>query len=113
MHPHRSPWPSIKIDGEWEPEGKGPPLELERRVAYGLMQIPGNALSQDGVALSEFRLIPTDYGWLVMLKGTRRKKKLIAFCHAATWREALRATTTMLDSGHMTWRLEEPPPWLR
>jgi len=110
---HESPWPSIKIDGEWEPDGKGPDMELERRVAYGLMHVPSNALSQDGVELTEFRLIPTDDGWLVMLKGTRRKKKLIAFVHAPTWRSALRSTTTALDSSHLTWRLETPPPWKR
>lgn len=113
MHTHESPWPSIKIDGEWEADGKGPDMDLERRVAYGLMHVPANAFTQDDVDLSEFRVIPTDDGWLVMMKGTRRGRKLIAFHHAATWRAALRATTTMLDSGHTPWRLESPPPWLR
>lgn len=88
-------------------------MDLERRVAYGLMHLPANALSQDGVELTEFRLIPTDDGWLVILKGTRRGKKLVAFHHATEWRDALRTTTTMVDSSHTPWRLEEPPPWLR
>ncbi len=88
-------------------------MDLERRVAYGLMHIPDNALAQDAVQLTEFRLIPTSEGWLAMLKGTRRGRKLIAFHHDATWRDALRSTTTLLDSGHTPWRLETPPPWLR
>jgi hypothetical protein len=77
------------------------------------MHIPANAQSQDGVELSEFRVIPVDDGWLVMLKGTRRGVRLIAFVHSPTWRGALRTTTTMLDSSHLPWRREEPPPWLR
>lgn len=111
--PLKSPWPAIKIAGEWGPLGKGPYVELERRVAYGLMHVPANALSQDGVILSEFRLIPTDDGWLVMLKGTRKGSKLVAFIHAPTWRDALRTTTTAVDSGHLSWRPERPPPWRR
>ncbi len=88
-------------------------MDLEHRVAYGLMHIPANALSQDEVELTEFRLIPTDDGWLAMLKGTRRGRQLIAFVHTPTWRDTLRTTTTMLDSSHLPWRLETPPPWKR
>lgn len=88
-------------------------MDLEKRVAYGLMHVPANTLSQDGVELTEFRMIPTEDGWLVMLKGTRRGAKLIAFVHAPEWRDALRTTTTMLDSKHIPWRREKPPPWKR
>lgn len=77
------------------------------------MHVPGNALSQDDVTLTELRIIPRDGGWLVMLKGTRKQRPLIAFVWAKEWRTALRTTTTMLDSGHMGWRVEEPPSWGR
>jgi len=107
----RSPWPAIKIAGEWEPPGKGPDVDLERRVAYGLMHIPANALSQDLVTLTEFRMIPRDGGWLVMLKGTRRGKKLVAFIHGPTWRDAMRTATTSVDCGHAVWREDKPKPW--
>lgn len=85
-------------------------MDLERRVAYGLMHIPNNAFSQDHVVLTEFRVIPREDGWLVMMKGTRRGNKLVSFLHAPTWRDALRTATTTLDSGHAVWREDRPPP---
>lgn len=88
-------------------------MDLEKRVAYGIMHIPANAFAQDKVEITQMRLTPDDDGWLVMLKGTRRGKRLVAFCHEGTWREALRTMTTMLDSGHAVWRVSKPPPWRR
>lgn len=88
-------------------------MDLELRVAYGLLQVPANALSQDAVVITEVRITPKDDGWLVMLKGERRGKKLIAWVHGPTWKEALRGTTTSLDSGHISWQTERPPPWRR
>jgi len=106
-----SPWPAIKIAGEYEPEGQGPSMDLEHRIAYGLMHVPANTESQDRVTLTEFRMIPRDGGWLVMLKGTRGSRRLIAFVHAHSWEEALRTTTTMVDSGHLAWRVDHPRDW--
>ncbi len=106
-----SPWPPIKIAGGWEPIGQGPIMDLERRVAYGLLNLPANALSQDTVDLHEFRMIPREDGWLIMLKGKRGDRKLIAWIHGPTWGEALLAATTSVDSGHVPWRADDQSPW--
>lgn len=111
--PLRSPWPAINIAREFEPPGKGPDMDLERRVAYGLLNLPSASSSQDLVDLTELRVTPTDDGWLVMLKGTRRGKKLVCFFHDSSWAYVLRQAVTMLDSGHAVWRVEKPPPWKR
>jgi len=86
-------------------------MDLNRRVAYGLMNVPANALSQDGVELTDMRVMKTTDGWLVMLKGTRRGKDLVTFFHEGTFQDALRQMTTSLDSRHAGWRIEKPPPW--
>ena len=88
-------------------------MELERRVAYGLTQLPANVESQDAVTLSEIRITPVSDGWLLMLKGTRKRRKLVAFVHGPTMGDVLRTASTMADSGHIPWRREKPPPWER
>lgn len=86
-------------------------MDLERRIAYGLVNLVANAEAQDAVEITVLRMIPRDGGWLLMLKGTRKGRRLVAFTWAETFGAALRICATQVDSGHVDWRVEKPPAW--
>lgn len=96
--------------GEWRPGGKGPHSDVEVRVAYGLFHAETNAFFLDGVVLTQMGMFKKDDGWLLLLKGTRGKRKLKAWLHAVTWRDALVLAATCLDSAHLNWQTDTPPP---
>ncbi len=103
-------WPPIKIGGEWRPPGQGPHSDVEVRVAYSLFHAEANAFFLDGVVLTQLGMFKKDDGWLLLLKGTRKRKKLKAWLHARTWRDALVLAATCLDCSHITWTVDSPPP---
>ncbi len=103
--------PPIKIGGEWRPNGKGPHLDVEVRVAYAILHAQTLTQYLDGVTLTQLRVTPKRDHVLVMLKGTRKGKPLVAWFGQPTWREALTLVATCMDSGHVEWRIDEPPPW--
>ena len=102
--------PSIKIDGEWRPQGKGPHDDVEVRVAYSLRH--GETLCRflSGVELTQLTFFKKPEGWLLMLKGTRGKKKLVAFLMAFTFADALVMAATTMDTGKVPWGPDNPPP---
>lgn len=102
--------PAIKIAGEWRTPGKGPHSDVEVRVAYSLFHAETNAFFLDGVVLTQMGMFKKDDGWLLLLKGTRKKKKLKAWLHAPTWRDALVLAATCLDSCHLNWTIDAPLP---
>jgi len=89
--------------------GKGPHGDLEVRVAYGLFQTPYLVERLAGVDLQEMRLSVNRGEWRVLLKGTRRKRFVIAYFYAPTWREVLTQLVTMADSGFIPWHDDEVP----
>ncbi len=91
----------------------GPTPDLEVRVAYGLVHAEAKASKQSNVELTHFSFIKKPDGWLVMLKGERPRMTVVAFIHEATFREALVAAVTALDSNHVPWQESKPPPWLQ
>ncbi len=104
--------PPIKIGGEWRPIGKGPHDDVEVRVAYSLLHLPTLLSQLDDVALTEMRLTVRKQSILVMLKGVRKGRPLVAWFAQETWRDALTLVATCADSGHADWRVDKPPPWL-
>lgn len=90
--------------------GKGPHDDVEVRVAYALLHAEALAFFLSGVRLTELRLMVRDHVHLVMLKGTRKGKKLIAFVPGNTWRDALTCCATSLDTNAVPWRDDKPPP---
>lgn len=101
--------PPIKIGGRWRPAGKGPHDDVEIRVAYSFIHLPNAVFLLDGVSLTDFSLMKREDGWLVMLKGTRRGVKKIAWLHAKTWKEAVTLAATATDSQHTPWADPKPP----
>lgn len=101
--------PPIKIGGEWRPQGKGPHSDVEVRVAYSLFHAEVNAFFLDGVKLTQMSLFKKDDGWLLLLKGVRRGRKLKAWFVAPSFRDALVVATTSLDCAHVSWQADTPP----
>lgn len=109
MEPLLARRPPIKIGGEWRVPGRGPHDDIEVRVAYGLIHAPTVARFIHGVVLTQLTVFKTDTGYLGMLKGTRGKRKLVAFIPANTFRAALVAMATSLDAGAVPWGPDNPP----
>lgn len=103
--------PAIKIAGEWRTAGKGPHDDVEVRVAYCLVHAEALVFMLHGVRLTQFRITPRKDSVLVMLKGTRQGKKLVAWFSQPTWRSAVTLAATCMDSGHVDWLDDKPPPW--
>lgn len=101
--------PPIKIGGKFRSPGKGPHTDVEVRVAYSLLHAETLAYMLDGVTLTHWQIMARDDGYLVMFKGVRKGKKLIAFLDAPTWSDAMVISATTLDSGHVPWK--RPKPW--
>lgn len=59
--------------------------------------------------MRELRLTDMGDEWRVMLKGERRGKPVVAFLHAATWRDAIVLCATSLDTGNVLWRPDRYP----
>lgn len=102
--------PAIKIAGEWRTQGQGPHDDVEVRVAYALRH--GEVLCSflAGVELTQLTLFKQEDGWLLMLKGERGKKKLVAFLNATTYSDALVMAATTMDTNRTPWRPDRPPP---
>lgn len=103
--------PPIKIGSEWQPLGRGPSTDLEARVTYAFCNAPENAERLSNVDLTHFSMIKKPDGWLVMLKGERPRMTVVAFLHGETYKDALIAAVTCLDSNHVPWQESKPPPW--
>lgn len=103
-------WPPIKIGGSWRPPGQGPHDDVEVRVAYSLRH--GEALCHflAGVELTQMSVFKREDGWLLMLKGDRRGKKLVAFLNAGTFQDALVLAATTMDTNRVPWKDDSPPP---
>ncbi len=99
----------IKIGDEWMPKGKGPHDDIEVRVAYGLFQTPDLVGDLASVDLQEMRLSVNRGEWRLLLKGVRRKRYVIAYFYAPTWREVLTEMVTMADTGYIPWQDDEVP----
>lgn len=102
--------PPIKIGSEWRPAGRGPHDDLEVRVAYSLRHAETLCGFLAGVELTQFSLFKRSYGWLLMLKGKRGRKELVAFRPATTFPGALVLAATSLDSGDVPWQADKPKP---
>ncbi len=102
--------PPITIGGQWRPGGKGPHDDIEVRVAYGIFNTPVLTQMLGGVELSQLRVTKVDYGWLIMLKGVRRGRYLVAFFSAPTMRDVFVLMTTCVDIGYVTWKDDDHPP---
>lgn len=100
--------PPINIAGTWRSAGKGPDTDLEVRIGYGLMHMDRNADFLHGIQLTHYSMFRVDDGWLVMLKGKGPRKPYIAWIHGPTFKAAMVAATTSIDSGHVDWRVEKP-----
>lgn len=100
--------PPIKIGGNFRSRGKGPHTDVEVRVAYSLLQAETLAFMLDGVRLTHLCIMPRTDDYLIMLKGTRKGKKKIAFLDAPTFRDVVVLAATSLDSGHIPWRDDKP-----
>lgn len=61
-----------------------------------------------GVELREFKIMVRDGGFLVVLKGRRHGKPVVAFFNADTWQAAIALAVTSLDVGYVGWRPEKP-----
>lgn len=102
--------PSIEIEGEFRPQGKGPHDDVEVRVAYSLVHAATLTWFMEQVELLELRVSVLEDGYRVMLKGTRKGKHLVAFFRAASWREAITLAATSVDCGYVTWWPDQYPP---
>ncbi len=102
--------PPIKIGGRWLPIGKGPHDSLEVRVAYGLCCTPVLVRDLNGVELQEMRLSTNRSEWRLLLKGVRRKRYVIAYFYAPSWREVLTEMVTLADTANIPWHDDEVPP---
>ena len=95
--------PPIEIGGEWRTKGQSPQEDVEVRVAYSLLNLESNVHYHDNVILTQFRVSKTKEGWYVMLKGTRRGKKLVAFLGADDYRDAVTIAATSTDCQYVPW----------
>lgn len=102
--------PPIKIGGRWRPLGKGPHDDLEVRVAYSLRHGETLCGFLAGVELTQFTLFKREDGWLVMLKGVRVGRKVVAFLNAADFSGALVLAATSMDTARVPWKKDNPPP---
>lgn len=108
--PYQAGEPSTEVGGAWRTPGKGPDDDLEVRVGYSVVHAQANSYYLAGVVLSELRLAQGKRGCYVMLRGKRRGKKLVAFMHGATWRDALVIAATALDTNRVPWNLDTWKP---
>lgn len=102
-------WPSIKIDGEWKPVGKGPSDDLEVRVAYSFLHAPTLAGFLSGVALTAVWMTVEPGGWRLTMKGVRGKRPVVAYFHATRFRDVIVAAATTLDTASATWWADDHP----
>lgn len=101
------------MGGEWRTQGKGPHDDVEVRVAYGLFSTPVLTQFMSGVELTDMLCSKVGDQWRIILKGRRKKRKLIAFFYCDTWRDLFVEMVTSVDIGYVRWFDERPPPWQR
>lgn len=92
-------------------EDIAPYLQLEMRVAAGMMDLCKDAFMTDAVDVYQVRLTRVPGGWLGMVKGERRGTKLVAWFNCETYTDVLREMSTQIEAGYVFWRLNKPSPW--
>lgn len=88
------------------------PAELQRRIAICLLDLEKELLYKDGVQLHQFRMTKKEDAWLLMLKGDRKGRRLIAFVAADSFAATLIEGVTSSDCGYIRWR-DDRPTWER
>lgn len=78
-------------------------LELEGRVAAGLLDLCKNSFWMYAVEVTGMFCFRTDDGWLAMLKGVRTHKRVVAYFNGPTYATALELMVTSVDSKHVSW----------
>lgn len=102
--------PPLNNGSEYRTQGKGPHDDVEVRVAYGLTHAARHAKWTQNVELREFRITAVDDGCWVMLKGRRNGTKLVAHFNAGDWKDAIALCVTCLDTGRVSWVLDDYMP---
>lgn len=108
-HTELAGWPSIKIEGEWRPAGKGPHDDVEVRVAYSFMHAPTLARFLSGVDLDAMWIMAEETGWRLTMKGKRNGTPLVAYFHATSFRDVITTAATTLDTGRVKWWPDDNP----
>lgn len=78
-------------------------LELEGRVAAGLLDMCKNAFWMYAVDVTGMFCFRTEDGWLAMVKGSRNGKRVVAYFNGPTYPAALELMITSIDSKHVSW----------
>lgn len=84
--------------------------EQENRVAAALLDLVKNTYFMDAVVITEVRIAKREEGWLVMVKGDRGGRHLVAFYSARTYDAAVIEASTTADCGKATWLPDKWPP---
>lgn len=100
---------SIKIDGAWRTEGKGPHDDIEVRVAYSFLHGPTLVAFLQGVELEAVWLTIERTGWRMTFKGARAGKHLAAYLHGDSFSEVVTLAATTLDLGKLVWWPDDHP----
>lgn len=108
-HTVEAGWPSIKIDGEWRPPGKGPHDDVEVRVAYSFLHAPALARFLSGVDMDAMWLMAEEGGWRLTIKGKRGERPVVAYFHATSFRNVVTLAATSLDTDRAKWWPDDNP----
>lgn len=84
--------------------------EQENRIAAALLDLVKNTFFMDAVLITEVRIAKKEDGWLVMVKGDRGGRHLVAFYPAQTYDAAMIEAATSADCQKTAWYQDKWPP---
>jgi len=113
MQTQQKSTPEASKDAAATTRQRSPDLrEVDVRTGLSVLDLVKTLAYMDAVELEQLRITKKEDGWLLMLKGTFRNQKRIAFVSARRFEDVLQQAVTSADCGYLHWK-EDRPPWER